>query len=113
MKKHRRMLILSVKLLAGHSMEFADKFADDFAKYRNGTAKLHPNLVSAFKRFENCFGIAFKYRRFIEDNHQRQTGIYGDRLLAMLNRLEKGLPPDVPEKVLPRQFCYVGSSTLH
>ena len=90
MKKHPRMLKLGVKLMAGHTMMFVDKFADDFARYRNGANDLHPALVSAFKRFESKFEFAFKHRHFIEQNHKLHTGIYGQALVSMITALAKG-----------------------
>lgn len=88
MKKHPRMLKLATKLLAGHSMTYMDRFATDFASYRNGNSDLHPALLDCFKRFERTFGTAFKHRRLIERNHKLRTGIYGDTLLAIIANLE-------------------------
>ena len=86
MKKHPRMLKLAGKLMLGHSMVFVDKFADDFAKYRAGSTNLYPVLVDVFKRFEDTFALAFKYRHFIEQNHKLHTGIHGPALMALIKR---------------------------
>lgn len=88
MKKHPHMLKLATKLLVGHSLEFVDRFATDFAEYRNGNSDLHPALLDCFKRYERAFGTAFKHRRLIERNHELRTGIYGDTLLSIISNLE-------------------------
>lgn len=97
MKTHPRMLKLVAKLLVGQNMQFVNVFAHDFAKYRAGTADIHPTLQAAFQRFEGKFAIAFKYRRFIEQNHKLHTGIYGEPLLAIIHRQERGEIPDYRE----------------
>lgn len=88
MKKHPRILKLVTKLLIGHSMRFVDRVADDFAGYREGTSDLHPALLAAFKRMESHFGVAFKHRHFINQNHKLHTNIYGEPLLAIMRNLE-------------------------
>lgn len=116
MKKHPRILKLVTKLLVGHSMMFVDKFADDFAKYRTGTSDLHPALLAAFKRFEKHFGVAFKHRRFIEQNHKLHTGIFGPALLAILSSKEDGTPQGGYYPGGKKQTFYVTppvSKTLH
>ena len=118
MKKHSRMLKLTIKLMAGHSMMFMDKFADDFAVYRSGSNKFHPVLVDAFKRFESKFGFAFKHRHFIEQNHKLHTGIYGQSLMSMITALakENGTPRGTFYEGGKKQTFYVTppvSKTLH
>lgn len=118
MKKHPRMLKMVIKLMAGHSMLFVDKFADDFAKYRSGTNDLPPVLVDAFKRFESRFGFAFKHRHFIEQNHKLHTGIYGQPLMSMITALakENGTPRGTYYGGGKKQTFYVTppvSKTLH
>jgi len=101
-------------MLVGHSMQFVEAFANDFARYRQGEGNFHPSLVSAFQRFEKHFGTAFKHRHFIEANHRLHTGIFGDPLLAMLRNREKGLPmapPVIPTE--PRKTFYSIPRTLH
>lgn len=125
MKKHPRMLKLVAKLLVGQNMMFVDKFADDFANYRNGTSDLHPALQAAFQRFESKFRIAFKHRHLIEQNHKLHTGIFGDTLLALLDQFERTgslaqymeTPLSFPEPGIkslnPTQFFATPSKTLH
>lgn len=118
MKKHPRMLKLGIKLMAGHSMMFVDKFADDFAKYRSGSNDLHPVLVDAFKRFESKFAFAFKHRHFINQNHKLHTGIYGQPLMSMIVALakENGTPRGTFYEGGKKQTFYVTppvSKTLH
>jgi hypothetical protein len=116
MKKHPRMLKLATKLLAGHSLEFVDRFATDFAEYRKGASDLHPALLDCFKRFESIFAIAFKHRHFIEQNHKLHTGVHGEALLTMIDRHERKVPFGYYERpVVDVQWHFTDppSKTLH
>jgi hypothetical protein len=115
MKKHPRILKLVTKLLIGHSMRFVDRVADDFASYREGTSDLHPALLAAFKRMESHFGVAFKHRHFINENHRLHTNIYGEPLLAIMRRREQAVLEGYYKAKGNRSYHFTAplSQTLH